>query len=145
MIKMVVAAEMFPADGTAPVRTMLLDYFAGNQQAGHVCVIDEAEGQPVAVAYYAPEPADRTWNMIMIAVQPEQQGQGRGAALMQYAEHDLQAKGQRLLIVETSGLPMYDRTRAFYRKCGYDEEARIRDYWTTGDDKIVFRKLLTVE
>jgi ribosomal protein S18 acetylase RimI-like enzyme len=48
-------------------------------------------------------------------------------------------------LVETSGLPKYDRARAFYTKCGYEEEARIRDFYTTGDDKIVFRKALNAD
>ncbi|MEO1249198.1 MAG: GNAT family N-acetyltransferase, partial [Pseudomonadota bacterium] len=30
----------------------------------------------------------------------------------------------------------------FYRRCGYVEEARIRDFWSAGDDKIVFWKAL---
>ena len=33
-------------------------------------------------------------------------------------------------------------TRAFYAKCCYEEEARIRDYWAEGDDLVVFRKAL---
>jgi hypothetical protein len=35
-----------------------------------------------------------------------------------------------------------EKTRAFYLKCGYDLEARIRDYYTEGDDKVTFRKAL---
>ena len=46
------------------------------------------------------------------------------------------------MLVETSALPQYDRTRAFYVKCGYEEEARIRDYWAADDDLVVFRKAL---
>ena len=42
----------------------------------------------------------------------------------------------------TSGLPSFERTRGFYRLCGYDEEARIRDFYQAGEDKIVFRKAL---
>jgi hypothetical protein len=40
-------------------------------------------------------------------------------------------------------LPTFERTRAFYAKNGYDQEARIRDFYKSGEDKIVFRKALT--
>jgi len=53
------------------------------------------------------------------------------------------ARGGRVLLVETSGLASFERVRAFYRKCGYDEEARIRDFYVAGDDKLVYRKVLT--
>ncbi len=55
------------------------------------------------------------------------------------------ARGGRMLLVETSGLPDFERTRAFYRKCGYEEEARIRDFYAAGDDKVVFRKVLNAD
>lgn len=48
----------------------------------------------------------------------------------------------RMLIVETSGLPSFSGTRAFYVKCGCEEEGRIRDFYAAGEDKIVFRKVL---
>jgi ribosomal protein S18 acetylase RimI-like enzyme len=53
--------------------------------------------------------------------------------------------GGRVLLVETSGTPDFERTRAFYRKCGYEEEARIRDFYQAGADKIVYRKALCVQ
>ena len=62
--------------------------------------------------------------------------------MLRRVEEDLRARGGRLLLVETSSLPQYDRTRAFYVKCGYEEEARVRDYWAVGDDLVVFRKAL---
>ena len=59
-----------------------------------------------------------------------------------HVEDDLKARDQRLLLVETSGLESFDLTRRFYRKNGYDEEARIRDFYRAGEDKIIFRKAL---
>jgi ribosomal protein S18 acetylase RimI-like enzyme len=56
----------------------------------------------------------------------------------------LAARGVRLLLVETSGLPAFEGTRGFYRARGYAEEARIRDFYQAGEDKIVFRKLLAL-
>ena len=55
---------------------------------------------------------------------------------------DLRKKGQRMLIIETSGLDGFALTRRFYLKHGYEEEARIRDYYQKGEDKVVFRKVL---
>ncbi len=142
MIDLVIAVEMFSADDAWLVEGMLADYFDGNKDDGHVCVIDD-EGGTLGVAYYQPKSAaDRVWDLTMIAVRPVRQGQGRGAAMLQRVEDDLRARGQRLLLVETSALPQYDRTRAFYVKCGYEEEARIRGYWAAGDDLVVFRKAL---
>lgn len=137
-----VAAGLFPANDTEVPDRMMADYFGGNSGAGHMCVIDE-EGDPLGVAYYAPAPAtDGTWYLTMIAVRPDRQGQGRGAALMSHVEGALRAGGHRVLLVETSGTPDYERTRAFYAKCGYEEEARIRDYYAAGDDMVLFRKAL---
>ena len=145
VIALVVAAGMFPANETDVVDNMLADYFGRNINDGHVCVIDE-EAEPVGIAYYAPAPAtDRTWYLTMIGIRPDYQGRGRGASLLRHVENALQASGQRVLLVETSGLPSYERTRAFYMKCGYEEEARIRDFWAAGDDMVVFRKALNAE
>ena len=142
VIDLVIAAEMFSADEAWLVEGMLADYFDGNKDDGHVCVIDD-EGGPLGVTYYQPKSAaDRVWDLTMIAVQPACQGQGRGAAMLRSVEEDLRTRDQRLLLVETSALPQYDRTRAFYVKCGYEEEARVRDYWAAGDDLVVFRKAL---
>jgi ribosomal protein S18 acetylase RimI-like enzyme len=127
------------------LRELLAGYFAGSLGRDHFWVTDD-DGGPVGVAYYAPERmTDGTWNLYLIAVRPDLQGQGRGSALLRYVEQTLRAQGDRLLLVETSGLPDFERTRAFYRKCGYEQEARIRDFYKAGDDKIVYRKALTAQ
>jgi ribosomal protein S18 acetylase RimI-like enzyme len=108
----------------------------------HVWLTDD-DGGPVGVAYYAPERmAEGTWNLYMLAVHPDRQRQGRGAAMVRHVERELSGRGARLLLIETSGLGRFERTRAFYRALRYDEEARIRDFYNAGDDKVVFRKAL---
>ena len=95
------------------------------------------------LVYAAPERlTDGTWNALLLAVHPEHQRRGLGAALMHAAEAMLAARGARLLLVETSGLPDFDGTRRFYARIGYGEEARIRGFYAAGEDKIVFRKPL---
>ncbi|MBD2626207.1 GNAT family N-acetyltransferase [Trichormus variabilis] len=120
----------------------LEDYFNSNSKTDNFWITDDDNG-PVGVGYCEPERmTNETWNLLLIAIRPELQGQGRGGKLLRYVEQTLTTRGGRMLLVETSGLPEFERTRAFYSKCGYQEEARIRDFYAAGDDKIVFRKLL---
>ena len=124
---------------------MLADYFSGDSESAHFWLTDDDNG-PVGVAYCEPERmTNQTWNLQLIAIRPDRQGQGRGATLLRYVEQTLTARGGRILLVETSGLPDFDRTRVFYAKCGYKEEARIRDFYAAGDDKVVFRKVLSAD
>jgi ribosomal protein S18 acetylase RimI-like enzyme len=145
VIGLAIASGLFPPDAADFLHHMMTDYFGGKQAEGHVCIIAE-EVEPVGVAYYEPARAtDRTWYLTMIAVRGDMQGQGHGAALTHAVEQALQAQGQRVLLVETSGLPDFARTRRFYVKCGYAEEARVRDYYTVGEDMVLFRKVLNVQ
>ncbi|MBD1877080.1 GNAT family N-acetyltransferase [Nodosilinea sp. FACHB-131] len=124
---------------------MLTDYFDGDSDNDRFWLTDDDNG-PIGVAYCEPERmTNRTWNLQLIAIRPDRQGQGRGATLLRHVEQTLTARGGRMLLVETSGLPEFECTRAFYRKCAYEEEARIRDFYATGDDKVVFRKVLNVD
>lgn len=61
---------------------------------------------------------------------------------MAFIEGYLRDNGNRILIVDTSGTPEFDLTRAFYFKIGYTREAVIRDFWKDGDDKVTFWKKL---
>ncbi|MBX2865083.1 MAG: GNAT family N-acetyltransferase [Leptolyngbyaceae cyanobacterium MAG.088] len=128
----------FEPDECKVLSEMMADYFSGNSD--HIWLTDDEDG-PVGVAYCAPERmTNGTWNLLFIAIHPEAQGQGRGTLLIEHVEQLLKEQNVRLLLVET--LANFDRTRAFYCKCGYVEEARIRDFYDTGADKIVYRKLL---
>ena len=80
--------------------------------------------------------------MLAIAVLPSKQGGSAGSALVKGLKSTLRKSGHRVLIAETSGADAYALTRKFYRKNGYVEEARIREFWAAGDDKIVFWKAL---
>lgn len=86
---------------------------------------------------------DQTWNLQLIAVRPDYQGQGHGGKLLHYVEETLKTRGGRMLLVET--LASFDLAQAFYRKYGYNEEARIRDFYAAGDEKVVFRKVLIAD
>lgn len=148
VISLAVASQLFAPDDAGIVETMMADYFSRERDnGGHACVLDlDDTGEPLAVAYWEPAKAtDRAWYLTMIGVRQDRHRQGRGAALLEHIEQELRAGGQRLLLVETSSTPAFDRARSFYRSCGYDEEARVRDYYEPGDDMVLFRKPLQGE
>lgn len=138
------ATGLFQPSELEELAGMIAACFAGELGDDHdwVVVEDASEGIGGA-AYYAPEMmAEAVWNLYFIGVQPDRQGRGLGATLLRHVEDDLAARGARLLLVETSGLDSFELTRRFYRKNGYDEEARIRDFYRQGEDKVIFRKAL---
>lgn len=120
---------------------MLSPAFAGDTAA--VWLTCHADGKPAGFCYTEPEEmTEGTWNMRALAVHPSLQGQGLGSALVTAAEENLKENGHRLMIVDTSGTEDFVQTRRFYAQNGFEEEARIRDFWAAGDDKIIFRKAL---
>lgn len=136
-----VATGLFRPHELDTLDGMLTGYFDGTLE-GHRWIVLDSRGV-VGAAYYAPEMmTDGTWNLYFIGILPEQQGNGHGRALLAAVEQALRRRGERVLIVETSGLDNFEPTRQFYRKNGYDEEARIREFYGPGDDKVVFWKSL---
>jgi ribosomal protein S18 acetylase RimI-like enzyme len=95
----------------------------------------------VGYACWGPTPAtDRTWDLYWIAVDTALQGAGIGTILLEEVERRLVGHHARMLIVETSSRSDYAATRAFYERRGYREAARVRDFYTPGDDRIIFVK-----
>ena len=105
-----VAMELFDAGG---------DYeFVGAFQADDL----------IGYACFGATPAtDRTYDLYWIAVHPNAQRSGAGAALMAEVERQLEQRRARLVVVETSSREDYAPTRRFYDKLGYAEAARLRD------------------
>jgi ribosomal protein S18 acetylase RimI-like enzyme len=129
------SSGLFPSEFLDDMTT---EYFA-NPTTNEIWLAAEQDNTPMAVAYCAPERlTDGTYNLYLIAVHKQTQGVGIGKAIMQHVERLLFEKGARILLVETSGLPEFERTRAFYDKCNYTREAVIRDFYKAGEDKVVF-------
>ena len=135
---MVEDAELFPPE-------LLDDMVAGylEETTRDIWFVAVVGGQVVGFGYCEPERmTSGTWNLLAIGILARYRGRGIGEAMMRYLEERLRTGGQRVLIVETMGTPAYARTRAFYRSNGYAEEARIREFYEPGGDKIVFWKHL---
>ena len=130
--------ELFPPE---MLDGMMHDYLL--QKSRDIWFVGALTDEVIAFGYCEPERmTSGTWNLLAIGVLPSRQGQGFGAQMMNYLEALLTASGERVLLVETMGTPELAATRAFYRKVGYEEQARVREFYEAGADKVIFWKHL---
>ena len=137
-LKAVIASsQLFPAE---LLDEMIAGFFSGKEESIWLTV--DGPG-PTAVAYCAPEQmTEGTWNLYLIAVHETMKGRGIGKKIIEHLEAELKARKVRILIVETSGLPEYEASQAFYVKRGFQKEAVVREFYAEGEDKIVYWKKL---
>ena len=76
-------------------------------------------------------------DLYWMAVDPDVQRAGLGTLLVREMERSMRAEGGRIVRIETSSLPEYEKTRAFYRRIGYPETVRVKDFYWEGNDLCV--------
>ena len=137
------ASGLFTDDQLSLVDQMLVSALADTDSSSPFWrVLDDAEVR--AIAYVEPERmTDGTWNIQLIAVFPDCQRSGLGRHLLADVEQQLRDRGARIVLVETSGTDEFDYVRAFYASSGFTEEARIREFYAEGVDKVTYRKSLS--
>ena len=132
------ATGLFPSDLLEPMAEPFLA-----EDAPHHWLVACDPDKVVGFAYAEPERmTDGTFNLLAIAVDPAVQRGGIGKALVNGLIDRLGQQGGRVLIVETSSLDDFADTRSFYAGQAFSEEARIRDFYAEGEDKILFWKHL---
>ena len=115
----------------------------GSERSGYYFLVDKEEDRILGYTCYGPRAlTDRTYDLYWIAVNPDARRGGVGRGLLAATEEAIRKLGGRLLIVETSGLPKYEPTRAFYLATGYKLEATLKDFYKEGDDLVIFTKRL---
>jgi ribosomal protein S18 acetylase RimI-like enzyme len=135
------ATTVFKPNEIVALREVLEDYHKG--LSGHRTYVHEDEGRLLGFVYFAPAAmTDQTWYIFWIFVDKEFQAQGIGGNLLRLAEREAKGAGGRLMLIETSGLSKYARTREFYQRHGYTLDAIVHDYYEDGDDMHIFRKRL---
>jgi GNAT superfamily N-acetyltransferase len=145
LIALADSIQLFSSDELEELHQLLTASLRKDGDTHPFWLTDDDDGL-VGLAYCEPERmTSGTWNLQLIGVHPTHQRQGRGAKLLFFLEQTLVDRGARILLVETMGTPDFEHVRAFYRKNGYDEEARIREFYAEGADKVVFRKALSIQ
>jgi GNAT superfamily N-acetyltransferase len=87
----------------------------------HIWLVALSGTAVLGFAYCGPERMTYgTYNLLAIAVDPTGQSGGIGQRLVAAIERTAKAMEARVLLVETSSLAEYERTRSFYDQLGFD-------------------------
>src|SRR4030065_2483117 len=106
------------------------------------CMVDDQD-QAIGYICYGPTPMTQgTFDLYWIAVDPDFQKQGVGSNLLDFLRKGVNKLKGRMILADTSSIPQYERTKKFYLKNGFQEVARIPDYYHPGNDRMTFCKKL---
>ena len=135
-------AGVFSQEEVDSVHVMWTEYLTlGPEDSGYQFIAYREEDQVLGFAIYGPRDlTDGVFDLYWIAVDPNARCKGVGRALLTASEEAVRKLGARMLIAETSGTPHYEVTRKFYFAMGYENEATIKDFYTPGDDLVIFIK-----
>ena len=119
------------------------DRLENGQQSSYQFLFAENDGEVVGYTCYGLIPATAaSYDLYWIAVSETSRGKKMGKILLQKTEEIIRGMGGKRLYAETSSRAQYASTQKFYQNCGYIAEAVLKDFYTPGDSKIIYSKVL---
>ena len=113
----------------------------GAEASGYHFILAEDDQKPIGYVCFGPITVTlHSYDLYWIVVDPAQQGHGLGRRLLLEAEQRIQARGGRQIYIETSSQEVYQPTRRFYDRCGYQLIATIPDFYAPDDDKLIYAR-----
>lgn len=135
-------AGVFSREEIEAVPEMFDEYLQyGADGSGYYFIVYRDGERALGFAIYGRRDlADGVFDLYWIAVDPPSRRNGVGRALLAASEQAVRSMGGRMLIAETSGTAAYEATRRFYLSAGYVNEAVIKDFYSPGDDLMIYVK-----
>ncbi len=122
------------------IDTVLKD---SNQEDYKIHCMANNEDQAIGYICYGPVPmTQEVFDLYWIVVDPRFQGQGIGSKLLHFLEGVVRERKGRMILIDTSSIPEYEKSQKFYVRHGFQEVARVPDYYHPGNDRITFCKTI---
>jgi ribosomal protein S18 acetylase RimI-like enzyme len=147
VIRILENAGNFTDDEVATAIELIDEWLEGGEASGYLTyVVDSVGDDGVGVLGYVcfgPTPlTDSTYDLYWIAVDKSSHRGGVGKRLLKFVEEEVDRRGGRLLLIETSSQETYGGTIQFYERTGYELVGKVKDYYKADDDKLIFAKRL---
>ena len=123
------------------------EWLEGGEESGYLTYVLEVlndDGNCVlGYVCFGPTPlTEWTYDLYWIAVDKSKHRGGVGKRLLKFVEEEVDRRGGRLLLIETSSQETYGGTIQFYERTGYELVGKVKDYYKADDDKLIFAKRL---
>lgn len=143
-VRALVAATKFFSEAEVAIAAELVEerLLCGDASGYHFVLAEDARGLAGYACFGPIAGTEGSFDLFWIAVDPARQGSGIGRAVLAAAEDAMRAMGARRHYAETSSTPLYESTRAFYRRTGFREVACIPDFYRPGDGKVIYERVL---
>ena len=120
---------------------LVAERLSHGESTGYHFVFAEVDGVTAAYSCFGPITMSKTsFDLYWIATHNDFRGKGIGRKLLDETIKEAKNMGCNILIAETSGLEHYAPTRAFYDSNKFVLEARLKDFYAMGDDKLFYTK-----
>jgi len=120
---------------------LVAERLSHGESTGYHFVFAEVDGVTAAYSCFGPITMSKTsFDLYWIATHNDFRGKGIGRKLLDETIKEAKNMGCNILIAETSGLEHYTPTRAFYDSNKFVLEARLKDFYAMGDDKLFYTK-----
>ena len=141
--RLVRATGFFSEEEAAIAEELVDERLAKGEASGYFFLFADEGSRLLGYTCFGPIPGSvHSFDLYWIAVDPGAQGRGLGKKLMAESERIMAERGARRVYADTSSRPLYEPTRAFYRSCGFTQEALLHDFYGVGDGKAIFVKTL---
>jgi len=140
-IKNIIESTGFFYDYEIPVAIELVNeaLIKGQEKSEYFFQFIEADGKIASYLCYGHIPCTvGSYGLYWIATHNNYRGKGMGKLILEKTHETIKNRNGRMIIAETSGTQKYISTRKFYENNGYKAEAIIKDFYQTGDDKIMY-------
>ncbi|EPR43667.1 GCN5-related N-acetyltransferase [Desulfovibrio sp. X2] len=134
------SAEAFTPGEIDVAKELVLEHAAKGTESGYHFLLADADGRTQGYICYGPDACSDggAYHLYWIAVHAGARGLGLARALLDAARDRALAAGGRAMYAETSSTPPYADARGFYEHTGFFLEARVRDFYKPGDDKLIY-------
>jgi GNAT superfamily N-acetyltransferase len=122
---------------------LVLERLNSGPESGYDFLFAEVGGNVAGYSCYGRIPGTASsYDLYWIVVRQDLRGKGIGRELMSRTESLISEAGGTRVYIETSSRDQYESSRRFYGRCGYEAEAVLKDFYTPGDGKVIYRKVL---
>ncbi len=143
ILQIVQSSGFFSAEEIGLACELATDRLEQGQQSSYQFLFVLDSDLVVGYTCYGLIPATaNSYDLYWIAVSENVRRHGLGKKLLYKTEELILIAGGSRIYADTSSRSQYIPTQRFYEKCGYISEAFLKDFYSSGDSKIIYSKVL---